>query len=210
MSLFLYMRKCSNFILLYVSCPVFPSTSYWRDCFFLHCICLPLCHRLIDHSARNYFGQSVMTLAISYSPLIGVSPIVQKCYVLIHRNGNIWFTCGIMEGHVNYGKIIELGWVGLGRASLVAQLIKNLSAMWETLVWSLGWEDPLKKGKATHSSILAWRIPWIVESMGSQRVGQDWATFTFTFELERWCSFIWDILNGLYRITSVQRQCLLC
>ena len=44
-------------------------------------------------------------------------------------------------------------------ASLVAQLIKNLPAMWETWVRSLGWEDPLEKGKATHSSILAWRIP---------------------------------------------------
>ena len=43
---------------------------------------------------------------------------------------------------------------------------------------SLGWEDPLEKGKATYCSILAWRIPWTVESMGSQRVGHDWATFT--------------------------------
>ena len=47
-------------------------------------------------------------------------------------------------------------------ASLVAQLVKNLTAMWETWVQSLGWEDPLEKGKATHSSILAWRIPWTV------------------------------------------------
>ena len=45
-------------------------------------------------------------------------------------------------------------------ASLVAQLVNNPSTMWETWVWSLGWEDPLEKGKATHSSILAWRIPW--------------------------------------------------
>ena len=44
-------------------------------------------------------------------------------------------------------------------ASLVAQMVKNLSAMWETWVLSLGWEDPLEKGKVTHSSILAWRIP---------------------------------------------------
>ena len=43
--------------------------------------------------------------------------------------------------------------------SLVAQLVKNPPAMWETWVWSLGWEDTLEKGKATHSSILAWRIP---------------------------------------------------
>ena len=47
-------------------------------------------------------------------------------------------------------------------ASLVAQLIKNLPAMWETWVQSLGWEDPLEKGTATHSSILPWRIPWTV------------------------------------------------
>ena len=48
------------------------------------------------------------------------------------------------------------------RASLVAQLVKNPPAMWEIWVQSLGWGDPLEKGKATHSSILAWRIPWNV------------------------------------------------
>ena len=47
-------------------------------------------------------------------------------------------------------------------ASLVAQLVKNPPSMWETWVQSLGWEDPLEKGKATHSSILARRIPWTV------------------------------------------------
>ena len=47
-------------------------------------------------------------------------------------------------------------------ASLVAQLVKNPPAVWETWVRSLGWEDPLEKGKATHSCILAWRIPWTV------------------------------------------------
>ena len=52
--------------------------------------------------------------------------------------------------------IISLG------ASLVAQLVKNLPAMWEARVRSLGWEDPLEYGTATHSSILAWRIPWTV------------------------------------------------
>ena len=47
-------------------------------------------------------------------------------------------------------------------ASLVAQVVKNPPAMQETWVQSLGWEDPLEKGKATHSSILTWRIPWII------------------------------------------------
>ena len=56
------------------------------------------------------------------------------------------------------------------RASPVAHLVKNLPATWETRLQTLGWEDPLEKGMATHSSILAWRIPWMVQSMGSQRV----------------------------------------
>ena len=58
-------------------------------------------------------------------------------------------------------------------ASLVAQLEKNLPAVRETWVHSLDWEDPLEKGKATHSTILAWRIPWTTQSMGSQRVRHD-------------------------------------
>ena len=70
--------------------------------------------------------------------------------------------------------------------SLVAQTVKNLPAKQETQVWSLGWEDRLEKGIETHSSILAWRIPWTedsggLQSMGSQRVRHDWATNTFTF-----------------------------
>ena len=64
------------------------------------------------------------------------------------------------------------------RAPLVAQMIKSLLAMWETWVRSLGWEDPLKEEMATHSSILAWEIPWAEEpgrlqSMESQRVVSD-------------------------------------
>ena len=60
----------------------------------------------------------------------------------------------------------------------MAQLVKNLPAMQETQVQSLGWEDLLEKEMATHSSILAWRIPWTedpggLQSMGSQRVGHD-------------------------------------
>ena len=58
-------------------------------------------------------------------------------------------------------------------------LVKNMPAVWESGARSLGWEDPLEKGKAAHSSILAWRVPWTVQSVGSQRVGHNWATFTF-------------------------------
>ena len=63
-------------------------------------------------------------------------------------------------------------------SSLMAQIVKKLSAMQETRVQSLGQEDPLEKGMATHSSILAWRIPWTeapggLQSMGWQRIGRD-------------------------------------
>ena len=66
-------------------------------------------------------------------------------------------------------------------APLVAQRLKRLPAMWETWVRFLGQEDPLEKEMATHSSILAWRIPWTEEpgglqSTGSQRVGHHWVT----------------------------------
>ena len=72
-------------------------------------------------------------------------------------------------------------------ASLVAQTVKNLPAMQENWVQVLGREDPLEEEMATHSSILAWRIPWTEESgglqsMGSPRVGHDGKTNTFTFQ----------------------------
>ena len=68
--------------------------------------------------------------------------------------------------------------VKVNGASLVSQMVKNLPAMPETCVRSLGQEDPLQVGMATHSSILAWKIPWTeqpdgLQSMGSQRVRRD-------------------------------------
>ena len=67
------------------------------------------------------------------------------------------------------------------RTSLLAQKVRHLPTMWETWVQSLGWEDLLEEGMATHSSILAWRISWTEEpdglqSIGSQKLGHDWAT----------------------------------
>ena len=69
----------------------------------------------------------------------------------------------------------------------MAQMVKNLLAMWETQVRSLDWEDPLEKGMATHASILAQRTPKTekpggLQSIGSQRVRHDRATNTFTFK----------------------------
>ena len=74
---------------------------------------------------------------------------------------------------------------GVNWASLVAQMEKNLPAVWETWVWSLGWKDYLEKGMETHSSIPAWRIPWTEEPgelqpMGLKRVIHNWVTDTYT------------------------------
>ena len=71
-------------------------------------------------------------------------------------------------------KTLELSLEG-GEASLVAQTVKSLPAVWETQVRSLGQKDPVEKAMATYSSILAWKIPWTEEpgklqSMGSQRI----------------------------------------
>ena len=73
---------------------------------------------------------------------------------------------------------------------LVVQIIKNSPAMQEIWIWSLGWEDPLEKGMATHSSILAWRIPWTEEPGGLQSMGckelktTEWLTLLLSLVLE--------------------------
>ena len=79
-------------------------------------------------------------------------------------------------------------WIMYQWASLVAQKIKNLLAVQETWIQYLGWDDPLEKEIATHSSILALKIPWTEEPgrllfIGLQRVGHDWATNTLISKL---------------------------
>ena len=69
------------------------------------------------------------------------------------------------------GRATSSGYTVVLRASLVAQTVKNLPAMLEMQVQSLGWEDPLEKEMATHSSILAWEIPWTEETGRLQSIG---------------------------------------
>ena len=92
----------------------------------------------------------------------------------------------------------DIKWVSLSFTivSQVAQMVKNPPAMPETCAQSLGWEDPLEKGMATHSIILSWRIPWTEEPgglrfMGLQTLGHHWSTFTLTNSLipSVWVSF---------------------
>ena len=97
--------------------------------------------------------------------------------------------------------------MGTWRVSLVAQMIKNLTTMQETQVWSLGGEDPLEKEMATHSSILAWEIPWTgepggLQSLGSQKVGHYWVTNIHTWELERTKTGLYHLLaNAIFTLS---------
>ena len=102
---------------------------------------------------------------------LGTSPLPMACLQAGHRlGGSFWQISGPIASWLAFLAF---------PFSLVAQLVKNLPGTRETWGGSLGWEDPLeKKGKATHSSILAWRFPWTVQSMGSQGVWRHWATFT--------------------------------
>ena len=87
-----------------------------------------------------------------------------------------------MHGFEFWIYYLVIGWT-LARDSLLAQLVKNLLAMQKTPVPSLGWEDPLEKGMATHSSILAWRIPQTEEPGGLQSV---WSQSRMRLSLSLW------------------------
>ena len=85
--------------------------------------------------------------AMASEPGLGVMPVN-------------WWTSSTTRSIVREGLEVRLAaWSSLGRTSLVAQMVKNLPAMQKTWVWYLDGEDPLEKGMATHSSVLAWRIP---------------------------------------------------
>ena len=99
-----------------------------------------------------------MTAAVSKDTFRLEGGSLQPVSLLV-TDMNFWGH-GILSTGIGYG------------ASLVAQVLKNLPAVWETWVRSLGWEDLLEKGLATHSRILVWRIPWTVEPGESQRIGQ--------------------------------------
>ena len=142
----------------------------------------------IKYSVNVYCRQiKVKYLSILGQTVIDFILYSVQCY-LLKDSGQICFT-------------VELG--ESCRASLVAQTVKHLPTTGETQVQSLGQEDPLEKKMATHSSVLAWKIPWTEEpgrlqSMGSQRIGHDWATslsFLFLFCLAQ-ASGVIELLRG--------------
>ena len=115
-------------------------------------------------------GKIVSLSSKPYCPFASSPPSIFLHY--------IYYFCNLRDIRSN-GKITNSGPedLDLNLASLMAQMIKHLPTMLKTRVWCLGWEDPLEKEMATHSSILAWKIPW-TEDMSEQKVGQDWATNT--------------------------------
>ena len=134
----------------------------------------------------THWGQQTCSLTFQIQGL----PYIIRSLALLPNFKNISISkalCKLMQTWLFWTFFPLFSWndfinnLGVNWASLVAHMIQSLPAMQETQVWSLGWEDPLEKGMATHSSIFAWRIPWTEEpgglqSMRQQRDRHDWAT----------------------------------
>ena len=170
-------RSTADFCILISYPATLLSSSISFDVFFVWWIrwdflCIGSCHLLIESFTSLFqfgclfFPCLIALIRSSHIPLKGNGASRHPCLIPDLRRKALIFPC----------------WIRCCLcASLVAQRVKNPPATRETLVWSLGWEDPLKESTATHSSILAWRIPRTegpgkLPSIGSQRVGHDWMT----------------------------------
>ena len=127
----------------------------------------------IEYGFLSYTVGPWFLLYIWYSVCVNPKPLIHPYPLTIHFGIQKLVFCV-------YASISVLYILLFVSASVVAQTVKPLPAMWETWVQALSWEDPLEKEMATHSSTLAWKIPWTEEpgrlkSTGPQRVGHDWA-----------------------------------
>ena len=124
--------------------------------------------------------------AVSSSSCSSFLPDPHPFWALCLCRQDVWVQIFIYEYCSEYAHLF-LYFLDLVRIFfLEAQMVKNFPALQETQVWSLGQEDPLEEEMASHSSILAWKIPWTEEPgrlqfMGSQRIGHNWVTNTFFF-----------------------------
>jgi len=134
-------------------------------CAKLHQSCLTLCDPM-DFSSS---GSSVHGI---------FQARILEWFDMPSSKGSSWPRVRTQVSCLPYWQAGSLPVVPPGRASLAAQMVKNLPAMRETWVQFLGWEDPLEESMATHSGILAWESPWTekLQSLGSQRVGHNWTT----------------------------------
>ena len=127
-------------------------------------------------SRPDYWGFSVLLSRLSGFP--GFTTVGFRTFTILWEL--LWYYCSAVCGSPTW-HVWDLILPWLHTSYLVAQMVKRLPTTRETQVQSLGWEDLLEMEMATHSSTLAWKIPWMEEpgrlqSMGSQRVGYDWAT----------------------------------
>ena len=139
--------------------------------------CSPWRHEESDTTERLYFHFSLLCIGEGNG-----NPLQCSC-LENPRDGGAWWAAvyGVAQSQTQLKRLSSSSSSSrlfYSRASLVAQRLKRLPPMWETQVQSLGREDPLEEEMATHSSVLAWRIPWTgepggLQSMGSQRVGHD-------------------------------------
>ena len=157
---------------------------YIYHSFFIHSF-----HSSLDKQLPVFYKTNLFLE--NHLPTLGDFAIVCKTRKGIRKTNTCWQPCFygwsraflllILKSDRHIKEVYNL-------ASLMAQMVKRLSAVQETWVWSLGWENPLEKEMATHSSTLAWKIPWTEEpgrlqSVGSQGVRHDWVTNTFTVTL---------------------------
>ena len=161
--LFFYL---STYIYIYMYMYIYLKFFIWRSCsinntkscvLWVKCMILKIYHL--------WMVQGIIKLSVIF-----------QLYSVFHKWALLCWACTIF---------VQFRWEFLSlRASLVAQMVKNPSAMWDTCPWSLIWEDPLEKGMAIHSCILAWRIPWTdkLQSVGSLTVWQ-LSNFHFYFIL---------------------------
>ena len=141
-----------------------------------------LTHVLVAQMVKNLPAmQETQVLSLGWEDplekgMAAVSSVLTGQFPWTEEPGRLHVVHGVAKSRTRLSDFTSLH--APRQASLVAQTVKNLPAMQETWVRSLGWEDSLEKGVATHSSILAWRVPWTEEpgrlqSMGSQRVGHN-------------------------------------
>ena len=147
-----------------------------------------LCPSLCDPMVCSPPGSSVHGILQAKNTGVGSQSLLQRIFSAQGSNLGLLHCRQILYHWATWEAQFAPGvvyvYLPLSRASLAAQKVKNLPAMQETWFRSLGQKDLLEKEMPTHSSILAWRIPWTEEpggSVGLQRVGHDWVTNTLTF-----------------------------
>ena len=110
---------------------------------------------LLAQSQWKYNNKNDIGFTCLFSPVLNGKEVIG----LVYNNADLYFVIQVYHFITNYFNCFP--W--FLRAFLMTQTVKNPPAMWKTWVRSLGWEDPREEGAATHSSILAWRIPWTEE-----------------------------------------------